>query len=125
MALGADLALPPAIQADVVDYGELQSGQAQPGMLFALWSMGTKLALAAAVGLALPGIALAGFDPAAPTESGRMALTMIYALIPVVIKLVAIAVVWRFPLTAKRHAVIRRRLNSLRARQNIVKEAAP
>ena len=46
MALGADLSLPPAIQADVVDYGELKNGRARAGLHFALWSMSTKLALA-------------------------------------------------------------------------------
>ena len=110
MALGADLVLPPAIQADVVDYHRLRSGRAQAGLQFALWGMGTKLSLAAAVGIALPGIEAFGFDPAAPTDEGKWALTVIYALVPVVIKVTAITVIWRFPLTAKRHAVIRRRL---------------
>jgi GPH family glycoside/pentoside/hexuronide:cation symporter len=116
MALGADLALPPAIQADVLDYQQLRSGQAQAGLQFALWGMSTKLALAAAVGLALPGLEAAGFDAAAPDAEGRFALTVIYALVPVVIKISAILVVWRFPLTAARHAVIRRHLSRRDAR---------
>ena len=111
MALGADLSLPPAIQADVVDYDELKNGRSRAGLQFALWSMSTKLALAVAVGLALPGLESAGFDPLAPTEAGRQALTVIYALVPVVIKIAAIAIVWRFPLTAEKHAVIRRKLS--------------
>ncbi len=111
MALGADLALPPAIQADVVAYHELRFGHARAGLQFALWGMSTKLALAGAVGLALYGVEAFGFDPAVPTDQGKLALVVIYALIPVVIKAVAIAVVWRFPLTAAKHAVIRRRLS--------------
>ncbi len=114
MALGADLSLPPAIQADVVDYDEMKFGRSRAGLQFALWSMSTKLALAVAVGLALPGLEAAGFDPSAPTDAGRRALTVIYALIPVVIKLTAIALIWRFPLTAEKHAVIRRKLNGRR-----------
>ena len=114
MGLGADLILPPAIQADVVDYQRFRSGRGRAGLQFALWGMSTKLALAAAVGLALPGIEVLGFDPAAPTDSGRQALTVIYALVPVVIKVMAIAVIWRFPLTAEKHAAIRRRLSRRR-----------
>jgi Na+/melibiose symporter-like transporter len=124
MGLGADLALPPAIQADVVDYQRFRSGRARAGLQFALWGMSTKLALAAAVGLALPGVEALGFDPTAPTAAGREALTVIYALVPVVIKAVAIAVIWRFPLTAEKHAVIRRRLNRRRTTPETVAEAA-
>jgi Na+/melibiose symporter-like transporter len=124
MALGADLVLPPAIQADVVDYDELRSGRSRVGLQFALWGMCTKFALAAAVGLALPVLDASGFDPAAPTDSGKSVLTVIYALVPVVIKVTAIAIVWRFPLTAEKHAVIRRRLGRLRPVRNNLAEAA-
>ncbi len=124
VALGADLVLPPAIQADVVDYDQLRSGRQRAGLQFALWGMSTKLALAAAVGLALPGLALAGFDPNAPDSGGIFALTVIYALAPVVIKMTAIAVVWRFPLTAKRHDIIRRRLSRGNRKTETLEEAA-
>ncbi len=113
VALGADLVLPPAIQADVVDYDRLRSGRSRAGLQFALWSMSTKLALALAVGIALPILEASGFDPDAPGEGEIRMLAVIYALVPVVIKMTAIAVVWRFPLTAGRHAVIRRRLSRL------------
>ena len=110
MALGADLALPPALQADVTDYAKLRSGRYQTGLQFALWGMSTKLALAVAVGLALPSLEIVGFDPEIPSDTGRQALIVIYALIPVVIKLLAILVVWQFPLTAHVQSVIRQRL---------------
>ena len=110
LALGADLALPPAMQADVVDYDRLKFGADRAGQLFALWGMGTKLALAAAFGLALPGVAALGFDPTAPTEAGRTALVVIYAVVPCVIKVLAVAMIWRFPLTRQKHGIIVRRL---------------
>ena len=110
-ALGADLVLPPAIQADVADYDRWRFGADRTGVQFALWGMATKLALAAAVGLALPGVVWMGFDPELPTEAGRSALIVIYAGIPVVIKTLSIAVIWRFPLSAACHAAISRRLN--------------
>jgi Na+/melibiose symporter-like transporter len=73
--------------------------------------MSSKLALAVAVGLALPGIEAAGFDPNIPSYNGRQALVMIYALIPVVIKVLAVWMIWQFPLTAHVQAVIQKRLN--------------
>jgi len=112
MALGADLSLPPAMQADVVDLDTLRTGRQRAGLFFAIWSMATKLALACAVGLAFPALQLAGFragevNPA----SALLALAAIYAAVPTVLKCVAIAVVWRHPITARRQAIIRRRLD--------------
>jgi GPH family glycoside/pentoside/hexuronide:cation symporter len=108
MALGADLSLPPSLQADVIDYDTLRNGSARAGIQFALWSMSTKLALAAAVGLALPAVEAAGFDPTVPTETGRAALIVIYSILPAVIKGAAIALIWWFPLTARKQAAIQR-----------------
>lgn len=111
-ALGADLSLPPALQADVVDYDCWKYGRARGGLLFALWSMATKLALAASVGFAFPVLALFGFAADAPGNppGALLALTVIYALIPIVIKVITVALVWNHPLTARRHEAIRRRL---------------
>jgi len=114
MSLGADLILPPAIQADVVDYDRLKNGSARTGQLFSLWAMATKLALALSVGTALPLLEGMGFDAANPTERGRIALTVIYAGLPVVIKVIAIGAIWSFPLNARKHAIIRRRLETRR-----------
>lgn len=110
MALGADLALPPAIQGDVVDVDTWRHGQARAGTFFALWSMATKLALAVAVGVALPSLAALGFDAAAVDAEGRLVLVVIYAVPAVVLKGLAILLVWGFPLTGAKHAVVRRRL---------------
>ncbi len=111
-ALGADLALPPALQADVVDYDAWRFGRPRAGLLFALWSMATKLALAAAVGIAFPALDWAGFDAAAPANppGAILTLTVIYALVPIVIKLITVTMVWTHPLTSRRHSAIRSRL---------------
>lgn len=117
MALGADLVLPPAIQADVVDYDKLRTGRSRAGLQFSLWAMSTKLALALSVGLALPALEVFGFDPGAPSAEGKLALVVIYALVPVVIKVTAIALVWGFPLVAGKQEIIRRWLDRKGRRQ--------
>lgn len=111
-ALGADLALPPAMQADLVDYDAWKFGRPRAGILFALWSMASKLALAASVGIAFPVLDLLGFDAKATvnTPQALLGLAVIYALVPVVIKLITVALVWGHPLTERRHASIRSRL---------------
>lgn len=116
VCLGADLALPPAMQADVIDLDTARTRQQRAGFFFALWGMATKLALAAAVGIAYPLLDLAGFDPgAAQNDRGALfALAALYAWAPVVFKLAAIAAMWRYPITAARqerlHARIMRRI---------------
>lgn len=113
VTLGADLALPPAIQADVVDYGLLRAPEAHAGLYFSLWSMATKGSLALAVAFALPATSLFGFDPNAPSQTERalFAVAVIYSLVPVVFKAIAIALVWQFPITATRLRAIRQRLD--------------
>jgi len=117
IGLGADLTLPSAMQADIVDLDTLESGARRAGLYFALWGMATKLALALAVGIAFPLLDLAGFDPARETNAGPAltALGLLYALVPVVIKLGATALVWNYPLDADAHAAVRARLEALPA----------
>ena len=113
-ALGADLALPPAMQADVIDYGALRAGGARrTGLYMALWTMGTKGALALSVATALPLAAAFGFDPRAAVQppGALAALALLYAGLPTAAKLGAVALVWGYPLTERRHAAIRRRLD--------------
>ncbi len=117
MTLGADLSLPPAMQADVADYDRLRFGAERTATLFSLWNLATKLALAGAVVIAFPLLALFGFDPQGPREANpTWPLPMIYAGIPVVLKLIVTAVVWHFPLTEARQATIRRRLQKAEVR---------
>jgi Na+/melibiose symporter-like transporter len=103
-SVAADMALPAAIQADVVDYDTASGGGSRAGLFFGLWNLATKAALAAAVGLAFPLLDWAGFDPQAVTAQGVTALTLAYGALPIGFKLVATALVWRFPLTRSRQA---------------------
>ncbi|MQX37165.1 MFS transporter [Roseospira navarrensis] len=116
-ALGADLVLPPAMQADVIDLDALRTGQRREGIFFALWGMGTKGALALAVGLAFPILDWVGFkaDAAVGTNTPMALATLagLYALAPVVLKLGVLALVWNHPMTRRRQAIIRKRLTRL------------
>lgn len=109
--LGADLILPPAMQADVVDLHAARNDNPSTGLYFALWSCATKLALAAAVGLAFPLLDLAGLEPPgveAASGAGRTALISLYAIAPIMFKTAAILLVARFPITEERQERLRR-----------------
>lgn len=88
LALGADLALPAAMAADL---GE-RLGQA--GACFGVWNFVAKLNLALAAGLALPMLARLGYVPGA--SDGLPAVTFAYALLPLAFKALAAALLWRW-----------------------------
>jgi GPH family glycoside/pentoside/hexuronide:cation symporter len=90
LALGADLALPPSILADVIARDEVGAGT-----YFGWWNFVAKLNLALAAGLSLPVLALLGYEPGVASEAGQRALAWIYAGVPAVLKLCALALLWR------------------------------
>lgn len=112
-ALGADLALPSAMQADLVDLDTARSGVQRTGAFFALWSLATKLALALAGGTALILLDVFGFSAqGASSNGGLLVLGLLYALAPVLLKGLAIALMWRFPLDAAAQAALRARIET-------------
>jgi Na+/melibiose symporter-like transporter len=114
MGVGADLVLPAAIQADVVDADTLASGEQRTGLFFALWGIATKLAFALAA-IAFPVLHMIGFKADALGADGLstnsaeslFALTILYSVVPIAIKLVAMSIMWNFPLDAERQRAIR------------------
>jgi glycoside/pentoside/hexuronide:cation symporter, GPH family len=108
-AVGADLVLPASLQADVIDVDTAASGEQRSGIYLAIWGLATKLALALAVGIAFPLLAISGYDPGAGlrTEQGLLTLALLYAALPVLLKLFAIWLMWDFPLDAARQAELR------------------
>ncbi len=108
-AVGADLVLPASLQADVIDVDTAATGEERSGLYLAVWGLATKLALALAVGIAFPLLGAAGYDPGsgAKSEFGLWTLGMLYAALPVALKLVAVGIMWRFPLDAAGQRALR------------------
>ena len=93
IALSADLTIPSALLAGVIaDAGD--RGRAE-GAYFGWWNFATKLNLALAAGLTLPLLALMGYTPGTLQPQALTALTIVYCLVPIVIKMVAALVLYR------------------------------
>ena len=117
MALGADLTLPSALLAGLIDEQSKHAKNGNPtiqgGTYFGLWNCLSKLNLALAAGVALPLLQAFGYVsqanpsagdlslnvPALPAGSaGLQALVVAYAVVPCALKLLALGVLWRSPL---------------------------
>ena len=91
IALGADLALPPALLADAIDKANARD---QTGSYFGIWTFATKANLALAAGLAMPVVSAFGYRSGEPS-SNVAALTLAYTVLPCVLKLAALALLWK------------------------------
>ncbi len=93
LALGADLALPGALLTGVIHHGG--AGGRDEGVFLGWWTCATKLNLALAAGLALPLLSLAGYQSGGRDEAGLLALAWAYGGLPCLLKLAAVAALWR------------------------------
>ena len=94
-ALGADMTLLPAMFARRLASLDAAGGEA---VAFGLWSFVSKLSLALAAGTLLPILDAYGFrSGASNTGAALQTLTVLYALIPCALKLVAMAVLAATP----------------------------
>ncbi|NBV16031.1 MFS transporter [Janthinobacterium sp.] len=94
LALGADLALPPALLAGLI--GAAGHAGRHEAAYFGWWNWGVQMSLAFAAGLALPWLAWLGYVPG--SSQGLPALSAAYALLPCALKLLAALLLWRAPL---------------------------
>jgi Na+/melibiose symporter-like transporter len=94
LALGADLALPPALLAGVI--ASAGHGVSREAAYFGAWNWGVQMTLALAAGIVLPLLGWLGYVPG---QAGGVAiLAGAYALLPCAMKLAAAVMLWRAPL---------------------------
>jgi GPH family glycoside/pentoside/hexuronide:cation symporter len=108
---GAGSVVAPSIQADVIDFDELETGDRKEGAYFAAWNFVYKLGVG--VTLMLTGfiLELSGFVPnAVQSEQALFALKALYALFPMACYLLATVLLSRFSLNEAEHAKIRKAL---------------
>ena len=126
IGFGATLALPSAIQADVIDYDELKTGRRREGQYIGLWSIAKKFAAAIGVGVGLAVLGATGYTPNVPqTDTVRLALRILYALVPSVCNLLAIGIALYYPISGEIHARIRSAIGQRQAGQVVLDPLKP
>lgn len=112
-ATGADLVLPAAINGDLIEWDELQTGYKRPGLFFALWGTATKLSFALAIGIAFPLLDLFGFSATGENNSNAIqGLAVLYGLPCIAFKLSALFLMRGYPITEAKHGEIRAQLEA-------------
>ncbi|MGD9309623.1 MAG: MFS transporter [Desulfosarcina sp.] len=126
VGFGATLALPSAIQADVIDYDELKTGRRREGQYIGLWSIAKKLAAAIGVGVGLAVLGGVGYTPNADqSESVRLTLRVLYALVPSICNLLAICIALYYPISGDVHGRIRAAINRRQSGQSVTDPLQP
>jgi len=114
LSFGAFNLLPRAMMADAGDELRLESGSDQTGVLYALLISSWKLGGALAVGLSFAALALVGYKPAlmaANTPAAISGLELVFAGPSAILFIVGAWLAFTYPLTRRKHAVIRAALD--------------
>jgi glycoside/pentoside/hexuronide:cation symporter, GPH family len=113
-AAGVELAAPSAILADIVDYDLWKSRANKSGNYTALLviTQKTSIAVGSATGYLL--LDLFGFDVKQGNNSSAATFGFLvtFVYLPALLYLIASVSLWNFPINARRHAAIRRRIDS-------------
>jgi Na+/melibiose symporter-like transporter len=119
-SIGSLIFLPASMAADIVDLDTLRTGEQRTGLYFSIWGMVNKGAAALGVLVATTSAAWFGFDPSIDTNTpgAKLAVACLYSLIPAGLALVAVPLLWRYPLTETRQRRMRERI----ARRNQKRE---
>ncbi|MCK5793925.1 MAG: MFS transporter, partial [Anaerolineales bacterium] len=121
IGFGATLAIPSAIQADVIDYDELLTGERREGQYIGWWSISKKMAAAVGIGAGLSLLGMAGYVPnAEQSERVRFTLRILYALVPSILNLIGLAIALAYPIDDKMHARIRQAIQDKSNGKNVI-----
>jgi glycoside/pentoside/hexuronide:cation symporter, GPH family len=105
--------LPSAMIADVVDVDSARSGKSPQGLYYATAGVALKLGMALGQGLSLNLLSVVGYQAAGGSSESALSWLSIFYCIPAALMfLVALPLVWKYPLTASRHKRIRARFDA-------------
>lgn len=117
----AFLTMPIGIVGDIIDYDTLKTGQSRGGLFFGIWALFQYMSPALAIGLTLPALEYFGFSATGGnTPAALQALKYIFILAPLPFFLGGALMFFLFPIDARRHGIIRRRIDARQRRKAIV-----
>jgi GPH family glycoside/pentoside/hexuronide:cation symporter len=113
---GCGAVVGPSIQADVIDWDELHTGERKEGAYFAAWNFVRKSATGVTVVVAGFALEAAGFQAnQEQTEAARYTIRTLMALFPAAAYVVGTLLFLRFRLNQAEHEAIRAQLDARRS----------
>ena len=112
LGAGSGAVVAPSIQADIIDYDEYQSGKRKEGTYYASWNFVFKSATGVTLMLTGLVLSLSGFTPnQEQSETTKLALLSLYALLPLTCYLIGALIFSRFNLDEEAYGKIRASLD--------------
>ena len=95
--LGADMALPSSIQAEVANMTKQKEDLT--GVLFGFWTMITKLSLALAVAISFISLEVANFESQNINQTSIFIIIFLYSILPIILKIFSIISLLKYEMT--------------------------
>ncbi len=114
---GGFAALPNSMKADVIDLDTLKSGENRSGLFFSSWSFTSKMTGSVGTWIALTALAWISFNtgPDAYNNSSQLfGLKFLFSTLPSIFFLLAVAIIWKYPITEEMHSKIQVQLKEQR-----------
>jgi len=114
------LVIGPSVQADVVDFDELQTGERKEGAYVAVWNFLRKAGTAFAMALGLFVLDLSGYDPLVDlqTPTVRDSIRIVMGVVPAVAFAIGAVAFARFSLNEAEHRALRAELAARAERED-------
>jgi len=111
---GFTMAMPYAMAADAVEYDSLLTGKRREGIFFGMWTLGSKVGAALALGISGLVLGVSGYvAEAAQTPAAQLGIRSLVGPIPAVLCVLAIVLVVLYPITERRYAEILRQIGEM------------
>ena len=118
IGFSAQWVFPWAMVPDVVEYDRVETGEHRGGMYYGVWGFASKVT--AALGIAITGWVLkfSGYVPnAKQTAEALLGIRLFFGPVPLVILLLALPLLIRYPITRDSHAEVLRELEAMEAQE--------
>jgi GPH family glycoside/pentoside/hexuronide:cation symporter len=106
----------PSLQADVIDYDELRTGERKEGVYFAAWHLAEKVALGVAAAVIGAALGASGFAPNQPQgEATLLTLRVLLSLFPLACYALGSVLFLGFGLDRAEHSRVQRAIDATRS----------